>query len=140
MCSAWCACERRSRLQHPALTRRPAVAGHDMLSLLFAFMDELLFLFHTEEFACKDLRIIEFDQTRWRIRAQACVRAAASPRFGPTPHSLTCRHPASRQGERFDLAKHPQGTEVKAITYSNMQVHEPREEDGRVDVYVIVDI
>jgi SHS2 domain-containing protein len=46
-----------------------------------------------------------------------------------------------RYGEKFDLARHPQGTEVKAITYSNMQVLE-REVDGvfRVDVFVIVDI
>jgi len=40
-------------------------------------------------------------------------------------------------GETFDIHKHPQGTEVKAITYSNMQIHE---EDGKADVYVIIDI
>jgi SHS2 domain-containing protein len=40
-------------------------------------------------------------------------------------------------GEAFDLAKHPQGTEVKAITYSNMQIHEKA---GRADLYVIIDI
>lgn len=33
--------------------------------------------------------------------------------------------------------RHPQGTEIKAITYSNMQIHE---KEGRADVYVIVDI
>lgn len=40
-------------------------------------------------------------------------------------------------GETFNLDKHPQGTEVKAITYSNMQVHE---KDGKHEVYVIIDI
>jgi SHS2 domain-containing protein len=30
-----------------------------------------------------------------------------------------------------------QGTEIKAITYSNMQIHE---KDDRTDLYVIVDI
>jgi SHS2 domain-containing protein len=40
-------------------------------------------------------------------------------------------------GETFDLSKHPQGTEVKAITYSNMQVHDT---DDKHEVYVIIDI
>jgi SHS2 domain-containing protein len=44
---------------------------------------------------------------------------------------------SNRFGEVFDLAKHPQGTEVKAITYSNMQIHHDK---PRKDVYVIVDI
>lgn len=42
-----------------------------------------------------------------------------------------------RVGETFDLNKHTQGTEVKAITYSNMQVHETPEKH---EVYVILDI
>eukprot|EP00952_Eustigmatos_sp_NYUAD-ZCMA_P002744 12008-Eustigmatos_ZCMA.PRE.1 len=33
--------------------------------------------------------------------------------------------------------RHPQGTEVKAITYSNMQIHE---KEFCSDLYVIVDI
>ena len=40
-------------------------------------------------------------------------------------------------GERMDLSRHPQGTEVKAITYSNLRVSVER---GRCDLYVIVDI
>jgi SHS2 domain-containing protein len=47
------------------------------------------------------------------------------------------------EGEKFDLSKHPQGTEVKAITYSAMQIHEKPAEGNTpasVDVYVIVDI
>ena len=63
-----------------------------------------------------------------------------------------------RHGETFDLSKHPQvicimpalclgltlvllmfsqGTEVKAITYSNLQVHDTKDKH---EVYVIVDI
>jgi len=37
----------------------------------------------------------------------------------------------------FDRDKHTQGTEVKAITYSNMQIHK---NEGRCDLFVIVDI
>ena len=44
---------------------------------------------------------------------------------------------ATGYGETFDLSKHPQGTEVKAITYSNMQIHE---EDEKKQVFVIIDI
>lgn len=48
-----------------------------------------------------------------------------------------------RFGEEFDLGKHPQGTEVKAVTYSNMQIHEHDSEaspDGLAHVFVVIDI
>lgn len=41
------------------------------------------------------------------------------------------------KGEKMNLEKHPQGTEIKAITYSNMQIHET---ESRSDIWVIVDI
>nr|XP_046165658.1 protein archease-like [Oncorhynchus gorbuscha] len=39
----------------------------------------------------------------------------------------------SQWGEEFSLVKHPQGTEVKAITYSAMQVHD-------IEIFAIIDI
>eukprot|EP01117_Protostelium_nocturnum_P003582 TRINITY_DN1477_c0_g1_i1.p1 TRINITY_DN1477_c0_g1~~TRINITY_DN1477_c0_g1_i1.p1 ORF type:complete len:191 (+),score=78.15 TRINITY_DN1477_c0_g1_i1:79-651(+) len=84
----------------------------DLDQLLFAFLDELLFHFSTELLVCKEIQITEFD-----------VKAGKITAIG--------------KGETFDREKHPQGTEVKAITYSNMQIHE---KEGRSDVYVIVDI
>ena len=88
------------------------VDGHDMDTLLFKYMDELLFRFCTDNFCCKVVEIIEFDKVNFKIVAKG-------------------------YGELFDQAKHPQGTEIKAITYSNMQIHET---EDRADLYVIVDI
>lgn len=42
-----------------------------------------------------------------------------------------------RRGEKFDRQRHECGTEVKAITYSAMQI---REAQGDAEVFVIVDI
>ena len=42
-----------------------------------------------------------------------------------------------RRGEKFEKSRHVQGTEVKAITYSAMQVIETSD---KTDIYVIIDI
>ncbi|XP_046667828.1 protein archease isoform X2 [Homalodisca vitripennis] len=87
--------------------------GHDMLSLLFHFLDEFLFLFSAEPFfIARKVKILEFDKENFKIKARGF-------------------------GETFEIGKHPQGTEVKAITYSNMQVHE---NEGKSEVFVIIDI
>jgi hypothetical protein len=44
---------------------------------------------------------------------------------------------AFRRGEKFDRQRHECGTEVKAITYSAMQI---RQAEGDAEVFVIVDI
>lgn len=95
------------------LTSTFEVEGHDMPSLLFALMDEFLFRFSAEDFmVCPVIKIVEFDRESFKIKVEG-------------------------HGEPFDLAKHPQGTEIKAITYSAMQIHVDRPKN---DVYVIVDI
>eukprot|EP01137_Pigoraptor_chileana_P015101 Opistho-2@70620 len=88
------------------------VEGHDLESLLYAFMDEFLYVFSTEFFVPREVKVVDLDTHAFRIRVTG-------------------------KGETFDRAKHTQGTEVKAITYSNMQIHQ---KDGRADIYVIVDI
>jgi len=96
----------------PSLSQEFTVSGHDLHSLLFAFLDEFLFRFSADGFACRQAKILNFNREDHTISVQG-------------------------EGELFDLSKHPQGTEIKAITYSNMQIHE---EAGRTDLYVIVDI
>eukprot|EP00761_Pharyngomonas_kirbyi_P009477 gb/GECH01009493.1/.p1 GENE.gb/GECH01009493.1/~~gb/GECH01009493.1/.p1 ORF type:complete len:196 (+),score=45.07 gb/GECH01009493.1/:1-588(+) len=87
-------------------------SGHDMETLLYSFMHEFLFMFGTEYVVCKAIVIDEFDRERWKIKARGF-------------------------GEVFTIGKHPQGTEIKAITYSNMQIWEKEDQS---DLYVIVDI
>lgn len=91
--------------------------GHDMESLLFHFLDELLFLFSAEPFLiCSKLEITEFitEGEEYKIKCKC-------------------------YGEEFQIGKHPQGTEVKAITYSAMQIiNEPSE--NKFELFVIIDI
>ncbi|XP_044266403.1 protein archease-like [Tribolium madens] len=91
--------------------------GHDLDSLLFHFLDELLFLFSCEPFLiCSKLVITEFITEGEELK-------------------IKCKC----YGEEFTLGKHPQGTEVKAITYSAMQIiNDP--ENKKFEVYVIIDI
>ena len=91
---------------------RIVAEGHDMRSLLYSFLDEWLFNFHDTNFVANAIRIEEIDLDSWRISS-------------------------SGRGEVMDVRRHPQGTEVKAITYSGMRVEE---KEGRVDIYVVVDI
>ncbi|EKX38006.1 hypothetical protein GUITHDRAFT_51463, partial [Guillardia theta CCMP2712] len=89
------------------------VTGRDLQSLLYAFMDEFLFQFSVDGHVARQVKILEFDETNFRIKAEG-------------------------YGEKFQpRTKHPQGTEVKAITYSAMQI---KIENDRTDIYVIVDI
>ena len=88
-------------------------AEDDLLNLVFRWLDEWLFLFSAEPFfIARKVVIQEFDAERGYIKAIG-------------------------YGEQFDIIKHPQGTEVKAITYSNMQVHKDKPTN---DIYVIIDI
>lgn len=96
-----------------ARTIEVTAEADDMIGLLFHFLDEFLFLMCDDPyFIVKEVEILEFDKDNFKIRAVG-------------------------RGEEFDLNKHPQGTEVKAITYSNMQVHD---NDDKHEVYVIIDI
>ncbi|KAF1466521.1 Protein archease, partial [Pygoscelis antarcticus] len=86
--------------------------GHDMLSLLFHFLDEWLYKFSANEFFIpREVKVLYIDRMQFKIRSIGW-------------------------GEEFCLSKHPQGTEVKAITYSAMQICE----DEKPEVFVIIDI
>jgi SHS2 domain-containing protein len=88
-------------------------AEDDVLNLVYKWLDEWLFNFSAEPFfIARKVVIDEFEPEKGYIKATG-------------------------YGEQFSLDKHPQGTEVKAITYSNMQVHKDKPTN---DIYVIIDI
>jgi SHS2 domain-containing protein len=99
------------------------VSGHDLDTLLFSFLDELLFVFHTEMLICNAVQICDFDRESWSIRAIV-------------------------GGTTFVDGRTRQGTEIKAITYSAMQIIERenldddavRNGEHRAELFVIVDI
>ncbi|XP_035728989.1 protein archease-like [Vespa mandarinia] len=91
------------------------VEGHDIQSLLFQFLNELLFAFSAESFlVAKKVKINEFDRENFKIKA-------------------------TLYGEEFNIRKHSQEAEVKAITYSAMQILDQPDVE-RPEVFVIVDI
>merc|ERR1711991_1247083 len=87
--------------------------GHDMQSLLYDFLDELLYVFSSKYVICFNVEVTELDKKQFRIKAKC-------------------------EGEEFDLKKHPQGTEVKAITYSAMQIIDKENEGEGAHIYVII--
>ena len=96
-------------------TVRYEVRASDMESALFRFLDEALFHFSADPFFVP----FKVDITRFEREGGDVVIEAVG------------------LGEPFQLGKHPQGMEVKAITYSAMQINET---DGHAEVFVIVDI
>ncbi|KAK6047926.1 hypothetical protein COOONC_14569 [Cooperia oncophora] len=87
--------------------------ANDMQGLVCAIMEEALCGFQSEPFFVGRRVIVEkLDLETWSAEFQVF-------------------------GECFDLEKHTQLTDVKAITYSNMQIHQ---KDDRCDIYVILDI
>ena len=90
--------------------------GDDMEGLLFHFLDEWLFAFSAEPFFIpRKIVITQFDEEKFKISAVGF-------------------------GEEFSLEKHPQGTEVKAITYSAMQICFSQEKPQPHELFVIIDI
>ncbi|CAF0733570.1 unnamed protein product [Rotaria sordida] len=101
------------RIENRDMKQIDIQAEGDLQNLLYKFLSEWLEVYGIEDyFIARKIEINLFDRNQLRIIARG-------------------------YGEIFDLSRHTQGTEIKAITYSNMQIHE---EASTHDVYVIVDI
>ena len=122
-----------------------AASGHDLHSLVYNLLDTCLYNFCAEPFfiGCS-ARVLKLKRpTKDKEDAELSIQLRV-------------------WGDSFDPQKHPPGTEVKAITYSNMQVMEPQQQqckaesddvvnkpaadedldvkNKRTDVFVIIDI
>ena len=96
-------------------------SGHDLQSALFNFLDEWLFNFSAEpNFIPFKIDVTEFSVSEDEDAGDEKIKIKAVG-----------------FGETFDLDKHPQGTEVKAITYSAMQIIE---KENFAEIFVIIDI
>uniref|UniRef100_H3B8U7 Protein archease n=1 Tax=Latimeria chalumnae TaxID=7897 RepID=H3B8U7_LATCH len=96
----------------PIGTLEVEAEGDDLESLLFNFLNEWLYKFSADQFFIpREVKVLYIDRLHLKIRSIGW-------------------------GEEFDISKHPQGTEVKAITYSAMQVHELE----KAEIFVIIDI
>ncbi|CAE7629899.1 ZBTB8OS [Symbiodinium sp. CCMP2456] len=114
-----------------AKTVEVEATGHDLLDLLYHLLDEFLYVFATEMHVSRCIEILSFDEHKFSIRARG-------------------------YGEKMDLRKHEQGTEIKAITMHMMKILAPdfmlteegrgsRDADGQMsdfpfEAYVLLDI
>eukprot|EP00871_Galdieria_phlegrea_P003831 jgi/Galph1/4449/GphlegSOOS_G3035.1 len=85
--------------------------GHDLDSLLYRFLDNCLYLYGSNYYILCHLKVTCLQLEEYKIEAIG-------------------------EGEVFQRDRHPQGTEIKAITYSAMQL---LQEEG-IHIYYIVDI
>merc|ERR1719322_1716150 len=106
-----------------------SVKGHDIESALYNFLDEWLFTFNADPFFVP----FKIEITKFNRKSQGTQTEKENNESDDNNIEIE----AFGFGETFDLDKHPQGTEVKAITYSAMQVHEKTDFS---EVFVIIDI
>ncbi|MFX1465456.1 MAG: archease [Promethearchaeota archaeon] len=89
--------------------RAIAVTGEDLYALLYEWLEALIVLFGAEGLIFSIFKIFKIEQknNEWHLVGEVW-------------------------GEKFDLDKHRQGTEIKAITYSEMEIQEKKESKIRL--------
>ena len=94
--------------------RAIAVTGEDLYALLYEWLEALIVLFGAEGLIFSRFKVFKIEQknNEWHLAGEVW-------------------------GETFDLDIHPQGTEIKAITYSEMEI---QEEESKVRLQFVFDI
>jgi len=91
-----------------------AVTGEDLYALLYEWLEALIVLFGAEGLIFSRFKVHKIEQKKneWHLAGEVW-------------------------GETFDINKHPQGTEIKAITYSEMEI---KKKSSKVRLQFVFDI
>ncbi|MHA1595294.1 MAG: archease [Candidatus Baldrarchaeia archaeon] len=98
----------------PRETREVHVRAEDLYALLYMWLEELLFIFNTELLLFSKFNVKRIRKVGKEYELEAEVT-----------------------GERFDEKKHTRGTEVKAVTYAQMEI---KKEKDRYVIRFVLDI
>jgi len=98
----------------PTVEKNFWISAEDKESLLFDFLSEFLYIFDVDGLVFNDIWVVYINRTQLGFEMKAILK-----------------------GEKFDKNKHEIGTEVKAITYSFMEINESLK---KVDLKVVFDI
>ena len=90
------------------------IEAEDKEALLFDFLSEFLFIFDVEELVFKEIKVQSINLVEKRYELSAILK-----------------------GEVFNKDKHEIGTEVKAITYSFLEINEDKD---KVEIKMVFDI
>jgi SHS2 domain-containing protein len=96
------------------IEKKIEIISEDKYALCFDFLTEFLYLFDVEELIFSKINVKSIKKVKDKYKLDAVLK-----------------------GEKFDRAKHEIGTEVKAITYSFMNIIEKK---NRVEITMVFDI
>ena len=98
----------------PNVEKKIKIEAEDKEALLFDFLSELLYIFDVDELVFNTIKVQIIKESEDLFVLNALLR-----------------------GEKFDVTKHEIGIEVKAITYSFMEIAESK---NRVEISIVFDI
>jgi SHS2 domain-containing protein len=98
----------------PKVERKITIKAEDKEALLFDFLSEFLYIFDVDELVFSQIYVNKIEKFNDNYKLQATLK-----------------------GEKFDLVKHEIGIEVKAITYSFLNIEEKR---TRTIIDIVYDI
>ena len=98
----------------PNVEKKIKIEAEDKEALLFDFLSELLYIFDVDELVFNIIKVQIIKKSEDLFVLNALLR-----------------------GEKFDVTKHEIGIEVKAITYSFMEIAESK---NKVEISIVFDI